>query len=153
MKKLKITRYQDGGHSWFKVARKELTKLGIEEKISRCSYQYGDYVYLEEDVDIVVFFKVYLKSETLTWEMMTSVADITTKYSDKSSKIRNYPNFIPNFQKVECKEGLKVELYGKEYTITGKSVDGKWIIQDANNSKFRITKAQENELFLVDSQF
>lgn len=149
MKKLKITRYQDGGHSWFKVARKELTKLGIEEKISSFSFQYGDYVYLEEDCDVAIFFKALLKiEEGLSWEKMTSVADITTKFSDKSSKIRNYPRFVPNFKPVVMEEGKKVRLYGKNYIIAGKTFDGKkWIIQDENGSKFRITKAQQNELF------
>lgn len=117
MKKIKITRYSDPGHSWFKVPRKLIRELGIEEKISGFSYQMGEFAYLEEDCDIAIFFKALLKDNDLTWEKMKEAAEITEKWTNKSSKIRNYPRFIPNFKRVEWENGKKVRLYGKEYTL------------------------------------
>ena len=41
----------DPGHGWLKVPRSEVNSLGIGPKVSSCSYEQGDYVYLEEDCD------------------------------------------------------------------------------------------------------
>lgn len=145
-KKLKITRYCDPGHSWFKVPRKLVTELGIEDKIS-CSYQLGNYAYLEEDCDVAEFFKALLKIEHgLTYEMIKSVADITDKHTNKSSKIRTYPRFIPNFKRVEWKEGEKVKLYGKEYTMTFHNNEK--AISDGLR-KYSIKPSQLDEMFLA----
>ncbi len=47
--------HSDSGHAWLAVKRSELIKLGILNRISSCSYQKGDTVYLEEDCDADVF--------------------------------------------------------------------------------------------------
>jgi hypothetical protein len=147
MKKLKITRYSDGGHSWFKVPRKLLTELNIEEKISSFSYQLGDFVYLEEDCDIAIFFKAYLKTDTLSWEMMTSVADITEKHTNNSSRIRNYPRFVPGFKRVEWQEGKRVKLYGKEYTMVNHY--GKKALNDGLRT-YSFKPSQLDEMFTLE---
>jgi len=49
--------YTDPGHGWLKIKRDQLKKLGIEDKISSCSYQLDDDVYLEEDKDAGLFVK------------------------------------------------------------------------------------------------
>ena len=50
-----FTFFSDPGHGWLAVPRKELERLGILRQISRCSYQKGEYVFLEEDCDFSVF--------------------------------------------------------------------------------------------------
>ena len=49
----------DPGHGWLRVTRTELNGLGIADQISSCSYQKGQYVYLEEDCDAPVFEKAW----------------------------------------------------------------------------------------------
>lgn len=49
--------HQDAGHGWLCVKRAELERLGIANQISRCSYERGASVYLEEDDDAEKFQK------------------------------------------------------------------------------------------------
>lgn len=53
--------FSDPGHGWLQVTRADLKELDIEDKISSCSYQKGEYVYLEEDCDAGVFFQALKK--------------------------------------------------------------------------------------------
>lgn len=46
--------HTDPGHGWLAVKKTEVKRLGIE--VSEYSYQKGDTVYLEEDMDAVSFF-------------------------------------------------------------------------------------------------
>ena len=57
MKKYKF--WNDPGHGWLEVTRKELEELNIANKISSYSYlsKDGKIVYLEEDCDAGVFIK------------------------------------------------------------------------------------------------
>lgn len=148
MKKQKFTRYADGGHSWLKVPRKLIRELGIEEKISSCSYQFGEFAYLEEDCDMAIFFKALLNVTDLSYEMVKESVDINTKYSDKRSKIRSYPNFVPNFKRVEWEEGKKVRLYSKEYTM--QFINGKKVLNDGFRS-YSIKPSQLDEIFAIDT--
>jgi len=50
--------YTDPGHGWLAVKRSELDRLGIANKISPYSYQRGDTVYLEEDMDMTTFLLI-----------------------------------------------------------------------------------------------
>lgn len=96
LKKIKITRYADGGHSWFKMDRKKLLDLGIENDISGCSYQLGNNVYLEEDCDISVYFKAFMKTkniEEFSWTDLQNYFSIDSKHTNKRSKIRNYERY------------------------------------------------------------
>jgi hypothetical protein len=56
-----FTWYSDPGHGWLKVNREDIEELGIEEKISACSYQTPGkrVVYLEEDCDAGIFLRAY----------------------------------------------------------------------------------------------
>ncbi len=56
----------DPGHAWLCVPRWELAQLGIENKISGCSYQHDDYVYLEEDCDMPTYLKSVYKNSADT---------------------------------------------------------------------------------------
>jgi len=49
--------HSDPGHGWLEVDRSELKRLGIENKISECSYRRGNKVFLEEDCDATVFLE------------------------------------------------------------------------------------------------
>jgi len=49
--------HSDAQHGWLAVKRAELVRLGILDQISRCSYERGKTVYLEEDCDAPIFIK------------------------------------------------------------------------------------------------
>jgi hypothetical protein len=89
MKTKKIKCFCDPGHGWAKVKKKELTKLGIENKISGFSYQKGDYVFLEEDCDLAIYAEA-LKASGVE-------PKFNVNHSDRQSRIRNYQSYIaPN---------------------------------------------------------
>lgn len=74
--------FSDPGHGWLKVPRKKLVELGILSMITGCSYQRGDYVYLEEDCDATTFAAAMREEWT---DKMQS--------TDRQSKIRSYESF------------------------------------------------------------
>jgi len=78
--------YNDPGHGWIAVKRKELIALGILNDISGYSYQRGDTVYLEEDCDASRFLKAYLLKNGTD-------AQCIHKYTPKASPIRSYDSF------------------------------------------------------------
>jgi hypothetical protein len=78
--------FTDPGHGWVKVPLKMLVDLSIVEKISNFSYQRGNYAYLEEDSDTGIFLKAYIKKYGID-------PTIKNYHSNKSSRIRNYPNY------------------------------------------------------------
>jgi hypothetical protein len=78
-----FTMYIDPGHAWVKVPLTLLTELHITNDISRYSYQRDSYVYLEEDLDLAVFWKAYL-------EKYGADPTFTEKNSDRYSRIRSY---------------------------------------------------------------
>jgi len=84
---MKIKFYSDPGHGWGAVKRKVLIELGILDKISGFSYQKGQTVYLEEDLDLA----------TLTTAL--ALKGIIVSYTEKNSPhkyspIRNYDRFV-----------------------------------------------------------
>jgi hypothetical protein len=92
MKKIKLYIHSDGGHGWLAVKRGMLKSLGIENKISRCSYQRGNTVYLEEDVDLSTFFTAYCTFNKLERTKLTDHFEIIDSYKDYSP-IRNYERY------------------------------------------------------------
>ena len=56
-----FTKFEDCGHGWLAVSYEDLINLNIHNKISNFSYidSNNNYVYLEEDVDMVLFMKAY----------------------------------------------------------------------------------------------
>lgn len=48
---LRFDYYSDPAHGWYRVQRTALHQLGVANKVSNCSYQRGNYAYLEEDCD------------------------------------------------------------------------------------------------------
>jgi len=55
--------FTDDGHGWLEVPLLQLLQMGIAHEISRFSYMKGDYVYLEEDIDINVFLSRFTNDQ------------------------------------------------------------------------------------------
>ena len=52
----------DPQHGWLRVKREELKELGIASQISSCSYENGNWVYLEIDCDVIKFLEAKTQS-------------------------------------------------------------------------------------------
>jgi len=74
------------GHGWVEVPLFELQKIGIQDKISKYSYRFGDTCYLEEDCDAPRFDDAYTK-------FYGKKPEIITKIHDDDSFIRNLPRY------------------------------------------------------------
>ena len=83
--KMNIIKYCDPGHGWYKVPRKLLQKLDIEDKISPYSYQYKDMTYLEEDCDADILLTA-LENKDIAFKIKQS-------HANRSSRIRNYDHY------------------------------------------------------------
>lgn len=78
------TFFTDSGHGWLKVPVSELIELGIEKDISRYSYLFGDWAYLEEDCDMARFIDAqYMRGLDVRWN---------SKVSQRSA-VRSYPHY------------------------------------------------------------
>lgn len=77
--------FSDPGHGWLKVRKSELVRLGINGQITSCSYQNGDFAYLEEDCDLSTFMRAK--------EARGEKVEMRHSSSNSSSRIRNYPHF------------------------------------------------------------
>ena len=84
-----ITMYSDPSHGWGKVKREVLVNLGIADKISRYSYQRGDYAYLEEDCDLTTLCMALNERDTRV--------KFVEKRSNRDSKIRSYERYEYGF--------------------------------------------------------
>jgi len=72
----------DASHGWLAVPTWELTDLGIENDISKYSYQSDCIAYLEEDCDLAKFIKA--RGETPAMKEV---------YDGKVSAIRDFERF------------------------------------------------------------
>lgn len=88
MKNLVI--FADEGHAWLKVKKSVLFDLGIAEKITSYSYQYGEYAYLEEDADLSTFVDAFGYEK---WQAIKNI--IPVKHSG-FSRVRTYSRYIPS---------------------------------------------------------
>jgi hypothetical protein len=78
--------YSDAGHAWLRVAREELHELDIAEEVSGYSYEYGDWVYLEEDCDMRKFLQAKGVMKAGQW-----LDENVTVHESKRSRVRGYP--------------------------------------------------------------
>jgi len=85
--------YSDPRHGWMKVKRAELIDLGIEKEITGYSYQRGEFVYLEEDLDAFTFMKAL---EEKTGTKFDTDKHLRHHIADRMSKIRSYPSYKYN---------------------------------------------------------
>lgn len=83
MKKVKkLMMFEDPGHAWCRVRRAEKLFQKVAHRISGCSYQRGQYVYLEEDCDLGEYYKaIVAKGYEIEWKYNPA---------EKTSKIRGY---------------------------------------------------------------
>ena len=80
-----FTFHTDPGHGWLEVPKKMLTELGIDGEITSFSYESGDYVYLEEDMDAGTFFRAYQGKRGKRPEFVERHQEVTP--------IRNYQRY------------------------------------------------------------
>jgi hypothetical protein len=81
--------FDDPGHGWAKVPRTLLKELDIVDKISTCSYQRGENVYLEEDCDATTFVNAYNTKYGFDPKFIS-------KHTEKQCKIRSYESYDKN---------------------------------------------------------
>lgn len=79
MSSIKVKFYSDPGHGWGAVKRKLIDELGIADKITYYSYQKGQTVYLEEDLDLA------------TLATALALKGVTISYIEKNSPHKNSP--------------------------------------------------------------
>jgi len=99
----KYTFYEDPGHGWLKVSKKDLVSLCIEKQISGYSYMLGDNAYLEEDSDLSIFiealannnkvFDTDWKSEEMKNFCKGFWANCKKEFTNNQSKIRTYNSY------------------------------------------------------------
>jgi acetylglutamate synthase len=80
--------YYDASHGWLAVKTKVLQELGLADKISKHSYVKGATVYLEEDVDMVLYIDA-MKDRGVT------VNAVSIDHG-KRSLVRNYNMYHTN---------------------------------------------------------
>lgn len=76
--------YSDSGHAWLRVRKEEVKS--IKNQISQHSYENGDYVYLEEDCDAVLFINHKFGS------IEAAKPHISERHSERS-RIRSYKRY------------------------------------------------------------
>lgn len=122
-----LTVLNDPGHGWCKVKRSELDKLGLLDKITGFSYERGDYVYLEEDLDMSLYMN----------KLRELNPDIKFKFNEShtnnSSKIRTYASF-ENISKEEFEEIKRLRETLLKLNFSDRSIR---IIKSANLSKLK----------------
>ena len=77
--------FSDPGHGWLRVDVASAQAVGLEpSSFSQFSYQWGHWLYLEEDMDASTFVKAYMVKHNRP-------PVIKEHNSDRPSVIRNYP--------------------------------------------------------------
>lgn len=115
---MKFTKYVDPAHGWLKVSHKLVKELGIEDKISSCSYMTHNAVFLEEDGDFLVFAKAM--------NAAGKDVEMTLSFADRPSKIRKYPSYDKT-KLGGYKVGQTITLWDDDdYKVTG--TQRRWFI-------------------------
>ena len=99
--------YEDPGHAWCKVSRHDKVFQMIAKEVSHFSHQRGESVYLEEDVDLGLY---YNKLVELGYEIKWKY-----NHTDDLSRIRGYEQYR-YIENLPTKAKAK-----KEYDITRSS--------------------------------
>ena len=77
----------DPGHGWIEVKFQEIVDLGIQDKISSCSYIYNNVCYLEEDCDAPVWYQAYLAKHQ-------AEPEVVEVYHNHECFVREYHPFV-----------------------------------------------------------
>lgn len=84
---VRYVRFHDPGHSWLRVSRAEITRLGLDNAISPYSYVSELSVYLEEDQDLGLW--------VLAKRAIGESYEIHDTHTDEDSAVRNLDRFTP----------------------------------------------------------
>jgi hypothetical protein len=76
--------HNDGGHGWLECNRELISSTGIEENISKYSYQRGNDVYLEEDCDMPLLLDALRKR---------SIGVVVNNMYQDESPVRKYARY------------------------------------------------------------
>ena len=79
--------YSDSGHAWLAVKVADLVDLGIDDRISRCSFVRGATAYLECDLDAGVFVAAYRD------RYLCDPVTVAGKFAERSP-IRSYARYL-----------------------------------------------------------
>lgn len=83
-----FTFHTDPGHGWVEVTTRQLKHVDLTPgDFSGYSYQQGDVLYLEEDIDASVFLS--------TWEATVGPVSVVERYFDRDHWIRDLPRVQP----------------------------------------------------------
>ena len=82
----KLMMFEDPGHGWCRVRRAEKLFQKVAKEITSYSYQRCDYVYLEEDYDLGLYYKACVEAG-YEIEWVYNVA------RERMSKIRSYQHY------------------------------------------------------------
>jgi hypothetical protein len=131
MKPLKLVSYSDPAHGWIKVKRQLLIDLNIADKISAYSYQYKEYVYLEEDSD---FSKLHmaLKEKGIEYSIKENICN-------NSSRIRTYAQYT-KIAPPQFINGAYFRLYGQVYKVL--DADNRNVLHLASDMIYRLKRPQ-----------
>jgi hypothetical protein len=80
--------HQDSGHGWLEVPVREIRAMGLEGRITPCSYVYQDKAYLEEDMDAGTFLDMR--------KLLSKPIAIQNNHMDGMCRIRDYPHYKPD---------------------------------------------------------
>ena len=83
-----IKYYSDPAHGWYAVKRTVLDQFNVADKITPYSYQNGQTVYLEEDMDGYTLIHA-LRNANVKYEIVDG------SHTNKRSPIRSYKSYAP----------------------------------------------------------
>ena len=101
----------DPGHGWLQVPETDVLDLGIEGKISACSYYKAPFVYLEEDCDAPLFMNAR-KAKGLS-EPWVSVSP-----TNEESVIRTYSRYSKRFLNKAVNTETELDRFTRENVET-----------------------------------
>ena len=97
MRRVKVFQFvADPGHGWLRVPRCMLHELGIERRVSTCSYQIrenSEFVWLEEDCDASLFFNMYV-------EKYGDRPVIKYRHTNRDAAMRRYLRYACSLEEV-----------------------------------------------------
>ena len=106
MKTRDLNFYSDPSHGWLEVKRSDLIALGIEDQISRFSYEQGARVYLEEDNDMSRFMEA------------AAAAGWTIKTADFHNDAESFIRLLKGYQSTAASHQAINDFYDSNLNLT-----------------------------------
>lgn len=89
----------DAHHGWLEVPYSTICKLNLNKLISGSSFQSGQFVYLEEDLDAPMFIRSYLTQIDKPGDHRYFNKLCSTNYDGELSTIRSFPRYDQRLRK------------------------------------------------------